>query len=120
MGLRTWWSGRKANAQIERILDAVNSGQSLMADATAVEASGARQAIAGVAEVYDDRLHFTSNADIEAGAKGWRIGLSEIAAVRDGAEPGELSITFRSPGRFHSIVVTPVMHADKWRALDAD
>ncbi|MFJ5534579.1 hypothetical protein [Streptomyces sp. NPDC093261] len=95
----------------------MNSGQALMADAMAVEASGARQEIAGVAEVCDDHLHFKSNSDLKARAKGWHIDRSEIAGVRDGGEPGEVVINFRTPGRFHAIVVTPVMHADKWRAL---
>lgn len=119
VGLRSWWCSRKANAQIERIVDAVNSGQTLMADATALEASGVRQEIAGVAEVCDDHLHFRSNSDLKSRAAGWRIDRSEIAGVRDGEEPGDVVITFRTPGRFHAIVVTPVMHADKWRVLAA-
>lgn len=88
-----------------------------MADATALEASGARQEIAGVAEVCDDHFHFKTNADLKARARGWRISLSEIADVRAGHETGELVITFRTPGCFQAIVVTPSMHTDKWRSL---
>ncbi|MEW1774120.1 hypothetical protein [Streptomyces sp. NPDC086777] len=117
MGLRSWWGSRRANAQIERIVDAVNSGQALMADATALEASGSHQEIAGVVEVCDVHLHFKSNADLKARADGWRIDRSDIAGVQDGDEPGEVVITFRTSERFHAIVVTPVMHADKWRSL---
>ncbi|WP_328888194.1 hypothetical protein [Streptomyces sp. NBC_00316] len=117
MGIRSWWRSRKANAQIDWIADAVNSGRALMADATALETSGARQGIAGVAEVCDDHVHFKSNSDLKAGASGWRISRSEIAGVTGGDEPGELVITFRTPGRFRAIVVTPLVHADKWRSL---
>ncbi|MDF6041559.1 hypothetical protein LRD69_05155 [Streptomyces sp. JH14] len=95
----------------------MNSGRALMADATALEASGARQDIPGVAEVCDDHVHFKSNSDLKAGASGWRISRSEIAGVRDGDGPGELVITFRTPGRFRAIEATPLIHVDKWRSL---
>jgi hypothetical protein len=117
VGLRSWWCRRKANAQIEQIVDAVNAGRALMADATAFEASGTGQKIAGVVEVCDDHLHFKSDSDLKVRAAGWHISRSEIAEVRDGDEPREVMITFRTPGRFRAIAVTPVMHADKWRSL---
>ncbi|MFJ9760237.1 hypothetical protein [Streptomyces sp. NPDC101149] len=120
MGLRSWWCRRKANAQIERIVDAVNAGRALMADATAFEATGARQKIAGVAEVCADHLHFKSNSDLKARAAGWHISRSEIAGVRTGDKPDELMITFHAPGCFRAIAVTPVMHADRWRSLATD
>ncbi|MTE20096.1 hypothetical protein F0L17_13405 [Streptomyces sp. TRM43335] len=119
MGVRRWWRSRKASAQIERIVDAVNSGHALVADATAYEASGVRQGVAGVLEVYDDHVHFTANSELTAADGGWRTSRSQIAGVRDGDEPGELVIAFRTPGPFQTIVVTPFMHSDKWRTLAA-
>lgn len=120
VGLRSWWHRRKPNDQIEQIVQAVNAGRALMADATAFEASGALQKIAGVAEVCDDHLHFKSDTELKARAAGWHISRSEIAAVRDGDDPGEVVITFCTPGRFRAIAVTPLMHADKWRSLAID
>ncbi|NEC04489.1 hypothetical protein [Streptomyces sp. SID7909] len=119
MGLRNWWIRRRANTQIERIVDAVRTGKALMADATALEASGVDEEIAGVVEVCDDHLHFKSNADLKTRADGWRIDKAGIEGVHDGNDPGEVVIAFRASERFHAIVVTPVMHADKWRSLGA-
>ncbi|WP_405935324.1 hypothetical protein OG338_00100 [Streptomyces sp. NBC_00726] len=97
----------------------MNSGQVLIADGTAREASGAGKETVGVVEVCDSHLHFKSNEDLKARACGWYIERSEIEGARDGHEPGEVVITFRTAERFHAIVVTPVMHPDKWRSLGA-
>ncbi|MET7378296.1 hypothetical protein ABZT08_05600 [Streptomyces sp. NPDC005526] len=94
----------------------MNSGQVLVADATAFEATGTGGEIAGVVEVCDGHLHFKSNSDLKTRADGWRVDRSEIAGIRDGDSPGEVIITFHAPERFHGIVATPLMHADKWRS----
>lgn len=119
MGVRDWWIRRRANAQIERIVDAVNSGRALVADATAYEAFGAGQGIAGVLEVYDDHVHFKANSELTAARGGWQTSRSQIVGVRDGDEPGELVIAIRAPGPFQVVVVTPFMHIDSWRTLAA-
>ncbi|MER7487389.1 hypothetical protein ABTY20_16055 [Streptomyces sp. NPDC126497] len=119
MGVRGWWHSRRANARIERIVDAVNSGRALVADATAYEASGTGQGVAGVLEVHDDHVHFKANSELTVPDGGRRTSRSRIAGVRDGDGPGELVITFHAPGPFRAVVVTPVMHGDKWRALAA-
>ncbi|PNV34669.1 hypothetical protein C1708_22050 [Streptomyces sp. DH-12] len=117
MAVRSWWSSRRANAQIDRFVAAVNSGRALVADATAYEAPEAPHGVAGVLEVHDDHVHFKANSELTASDGGWHTSRAQITEVRDGDEPGELVIAFRAPGPFQAVVVTPVMHADKWRTL---
>ncbi|MBT3152803.1 hypothetical protein HTV45_18315 [Streptomyces sp. CHD11] len=119
MGVRDWWIRRRAGARIERMVDAVNSGQVLVADATAYEAFGAGQGVAGVLEVHDDHVHFKANSEITAADGGRHTTRSRIAEVRAGDEPGELVIVFRAPAPFQAVVVTPFRHVDRWRALAA-
>ncbi|MGW2208922.1 hypothetical protein [Streptomyces sp. NPDC001781] len=38
--------------------------------------------------------------------------------MQEGTAPGELVVTFDPPARFRAVVVTPVLHTDKWRASD--
>ncbi|MFD2690583.1 hypothetical protein ACFS5L_37920 [Streptomyces phyllanthi] len=117
MGAFSWWRSRRENARIERLLVEVNAGRCLAADATAHEASGTRRGIPGVVECWDDIFQFKADSELTAPTEGWRVPKSQIAGVRDGDGPGELVITFRPPARFDAVVVTPLMHADKWRAL---
>ncbi|MBC2907622.1 hypothetical protein [Streptomyces cupreus] len=117
MGIRRWWRYRRANAQIDLLADEVNSGRALVADATAYETSRDRTGIPGVVECWDDVFRFKANWELTVETEGWRISKSQIDSVHDSDKPGELVITFREPARFRAIVVTPLMHADKWREM---
>lgn len=119
MGILRWWRDRRANAQIDWILDEVNSGRALVADATAHGTAEDRTEIPGVVECWGDIFQFKANWELTADAEGWRISKSRIDGVHEGDKPGELVITFRPPARFGAIVVTPLIHADKWRQLAA-
>ncbi|MFD9540905.1 hypothetical protein [Streptomyces sp. NPDC060022] len=105
------------NARINRILGEINSGRALAADAIAHEMSGEQPEIPGVVECWGEVFQFIANRELATSAGGWCISTSQIERVWHGDEPGELVITFRPPARFRFIVVMPLMHEDKWRAL---
>ncbi|MEU3949854.1 hypothetical protein [Streptomyces sp. NPDC029526] len=122
VGLRSWWTDRRAGARIDRMAEAVHAGRVLVADATAYETWERRLARAGttgVLEVHGDHIHFTANAELTEPGGGWQTSRTRIADVRDGDEPGELVVAFHTPAQFRAIVAAPFRHVDKWRALKA-
>ncbi|MEU4152413.1 hypothetical protein [Streptomyces sp. NPDC026659] len=120
MGVLDWRRRRRANAAIDRIADVVGTGDTLLADAIAYGREGEPTTIPGVAQCCDEHFHFRADAEPAFGAGGWFVPRSRIGCVQEGAAPGELVVTFDPPARFRAVVVTPVLHLDKWRALDPD
>ncbi|MEU6241255.1 hypothetical protein [Streptomyces sp. NPDC047024] len=120
MGVLDWRRRRRANAAIDRIADAAGTGDTLLADAIAYGREGEPTAVPGVAQCCDEHFHFRADAEPAFGAGGWSVPRSRIGCVQEGAAPGELVVTFDPPDRFRAVVVTPVLHLDKWRALDPD
>ncbi|MFD8808547.1 hypothetical protein [Streptomyces sp. NPDC059597] len=118
MGVLDWRRRRRANAAIDRIADAVGRGETLLADAIAYVRDGEPATIPGVAECCEEHFHFRADAEPAFGPGGWSVPRSLIGCVQEGAAPGELVVTFDPPAGFRAVVVTPVLHADKWRALD--